>query len=170
MASDKITLPLKTNSAHACRVETVDEISMNMTQKTALTLCVIAAGACALLLTSCSDNKPQDPTPTAKEGKQTTGESSAPREQAPTAPPSAAPEQASSAGGSSGCDALLTTKCTECHNTTRICEKLGKKSKARWQRTLERMTERGAKVNPEEAATLLRCLDGGTTELQASCR
>lgn len=141
---------------------------MNMPKKIALTLCLLAAGGCALLLTSCSDKTSQDSASTAKEGKPTTGgEPIAQSEPAPA--PSAAPEQAAAAGGSGQCDALLTAKCTACHNTTRVCDKLGKKSKARWQRTIERMTERGAKVNPEEAASLLRCLDSGMTELQASC-
>jgi len=141
---------------------------MNMPKKIALTLCLLAAGGCLLMLTSCSDKTPQDSASTAKEGKPTAG-ADEPAAQSAPAPPPAVTEQAAAAGGMGQCDALLTAKCVACHNTTRICDKLGKKSKARWQRTIERMTERGAKVNPEEAASLLRCLDSGTTELQASC-
>lgn len=121
-----------------------------------------------ILLTACSDNKSQEPQSPPKvvsqtESAQETGSQSRP----PATPPGA--EQSSAADGGK-CGALLTAKCTECHNTTRICEKLGKKSAARWQRTLSRMTERGAKLNTEEAAELLLCLDAGAKNLEPTCR
>lgn len=112
-----------------------------------------------VLLSACSDNKGQDT-------------ASAPKteSQAPGQTPAASGEPTAAAAGGGKCAALLTAKCTECHATTRICEKLGKKSKARWQRSIERMTARGAKLNAEESAALLVCLDGGGSDLQSACR
>lgn len=115
-----------------------------------------------LTLSACSDNKSQETTATPKVVEQKASTKS------PTASPSA-PEQSSSAGDGGACDTLLTTKCTECHNTNRICEKLGKKSKSRWQRTITRMTERGLKLTTEEADAILTCLDSGSENLQAVC-
>lgn len=120
---------------------------------------VLACGFC-LFLSACSDNKSQDtPSP------QSAGAGS--QSPAQTTPPSA--EQSLPAGGGK-CDALLTAKCTKCHSTSRICEKIGKKSKARWQRTIARMTERGAEMSVEDGTALLLCLDNGAKELQPSCR
>jgi len=117
-----------------------------------LVLCALFA-----LLNACSENKEQE---------------------APSAPKNAIQSQADQradgqdpapATDGGKCADLLTAKCTECHSTARACEKLGKKSKARWQRTVERMVARGAKINAEEAAALLVCLDNGK-DLQSTCR
>lgn len=133
------------------------------------TICVVAACGFCLFLSACSDNKGQD-TPPASQGANQTGTGQSAESQSPpqTTPLNAG--QPLPATDGSKCDALLTAKCTECHSTARICEKVGKKSKARWQRSLERMTARGAKLNAEETTALLSCLDSGTTELQSSCR
>lgn len=116
-----------------------------------------------LFLPGCSDEQGKSDTPAAPKG--TTQPSPAP----PQTPP--APQAATPAGGSGACSALLTAKCVECHTVARICEKIGKKSKSRWQRTLDRMVERGAKMTPEESAALLVCLENGATnDLQGACK
>ena len=129
---------------------------------------VMAACGFCLFLSACSDNKSQDTTTTSKDANQA-GSAQNAGSQSPSQTTSPGGEQGVPPSGGGKCDTLLTAKCTACHNTTRICEKLGKKSKARWQRTIDRMTERGAKLNAEEAAALLVCLDNGTKELQSSC-
>ena len=123
---------------------------------------------CALiyLLSGCSGNKNQaDTTPAPKSVSQ--------QSPAPT-PPAAPPTESSPtspAGAGGACAALMTSKCTMCHSAGRICEKLGKKSSSRWQRTIDRMIERGAQLSADESATLLVCLDkGATNDLQAACR
>lgn len=138
-----------------------------MREKTVRLMSLVVCGVC-LLLGACSDNPSQDtpPTPAANQTGSDQGPGS--QSQPQTAPDKAGQSLSSSDGGK--CDALLTARCTVCHNTTRICEKLGKKSKSRWQRTIDRMTARGAKLNAEEAAALLVCLDSGTKDLQSACR
>lgn len=120
---------------------------------------------CGLLITlsACSDKASKETPTTPKVTEQSRSNQS-------PALPASTPGQSSATGAGNSCTALLTTKCTECHNTTRICEKLGKKSKSRWQRTIKRMTERGAKLSGEEADTLLNCLDSNIKELQAQCQ
>lgn len=120
----------------------------------------LAMGGLLVLLTACSDNKGQDAASSSKEAS--------PAEQSQKAGDQASGQPPAADGGK--CAALLTAKCTECHAATRICEKIGKKSKARWQRSIARMTERGAKLNAEEAAALLVCLDSGGSDLQSACR
>ncbi len=130
-----------------------------MMKKKVLALSLVVACGVSLLLSACSDPKKQD-APATKSTEV----------QAPNQANPSATQQSLPATGGTKCDSLLMAKCTDCHNTTRICEKLGKKSKARWQRTIDRMTERGAKLNAEDAAALLVCLDSGAKDLQNSCR
>ena len=138
-----------------------------MKKKYLTTFRIAVACVFCLLLHACSDNKGKDAPP-----PKVTSQTESPQDAASQAPPSAstpAMKQSTAADGGK-CAALLTAKCTECHNTTRICEKLGKKSNSRWQRTISRMTERGAKVSAEEAAELLLCLDSGAKNLESTCR
>ncbi len=84
-------------------------------------------------------------------------------------PPPAATPSGSSQVKAGPCAHLLAEKCTVCHSTERICERLGKKSDYRWQRTVELMISRGARVNPDEARQLTECLANNPPELQTSC-
>jgi hypothetical protein len=123
---------------------------------------VMACGFVALL-SACSGNKDQTEAPSAPKAVS----------QQPAASPPPLPKETrttpAAAGGS--CAAMLTDKCTACHSSTRVCDKLGKKSKSRWQRTIDRMIERGAQLNSDEAAALLVCLDNGANnDLQTLCR
>lgn len=117
-----------------------------------LVLCVLFA-----LLNACSENKEQNTPSAPKNAIQSKADQRADGQD---------PAPATDGGK---CADLLTAKCTECHSTARACEKLGKKSKARWQRTIERMVARGAKLNAAEAAALLVCLESGK-DLQSTCR
>jgi len=126
---------------------------------------LVFCGFC-IFLTACSDNKGKDTPSPPKVADQSAV--SQPPTPTPASPPSTEPSMQADDGGK--CGALLTEKCTVCHSTTRVCEKLGKKSKARWQRTISRMTDRGAKLNVQEAAALLVCLDSGAENLQPTCR
>lgn len=120
-----------------------------------------------LVLSACSDNKGKDTPPATKTASQ-----NADGQAQQTAPPATAPNAAQVAPATDGgkCATLLSQKCTTCHTTARICEKLGKKSKARWQRSIDRMVERGAKLNAAEIAALLVCLESEINNLQSSCR
>jgi len=131
----------------------------------------VAVLGLALLVSACSDNKEQPATAVSSKevSQQSPGQQPAGSQTAAT--PAATSQNAPPAGGGGACAQMLTAKCSECHALTRICEKLGKKSKARWQRTIDRMIERGSKLAPEESATILVCLDkGATNDLQEACR
>lgn len=113
-----------------------------------------------ICLAGCSGDKGQSDTP------------APPKEATKTASPAQTQTPPASTSGAGGvCSALLTAKCTECHSLARVCEKLGKKSNTRWQRTIDRMVDRGAKVNTDEKSALLACLESGATnDLQEACR
>lgn len=118
-----------------------------------------------LALSACSDNKGKDTPPATKTASQ--GADGQAQQTAETAPNAAQVAPATDGGK---CATLLSQKCTTCHTTARICEKLGKKSKARWQRSIDRMVERGAKLTAAEIAALLVCLESEINNLQSSCR
>lgn len=140
-----------------------------MIKKTVCNISLVLACCFCIFFSACTDNKSDDNSSAPKTEAQSGSDQSAGSQSLPPQTPPR--EQHTPPPGDAGkCDALLTAKCTECHNTNRICEKLGKKSKARWQRTIDRMTERGAKLTPEETAMMLICLDGGIRDLQSSCR
>nr|MBF0221201.1 hypothetical protein [Desulfobulbaceae bacterium] len=56
------------------------------------------------------------------------------------------------------CAELLVNKCIECHNLNRVCQKLGKKSESRWERTVKRMVKRGTILTKNESAEIVTCL------------
>jgi hypothetical protein len=50
---------------------------------------------------------------------------------------------------------LVTTRCSTCHNTERICLGLDKKTPEQWKETVARMVGKGTKLTaPEQAATV----------------
>lgn len=127
---------------------------------------LVVTCACALSLSACSDNKGNDVTT----GKVAPAQSAPVQNvQSPQAQSASSTAIAPSASSSENpCGSLVGTKCIGCHSTARVCEKLGKKSKSRWKRTINRMIDRGAKINTEEAAAILDCLDSGVKDLQQS--
>ena len=67
------------------------------------------------------------------------------------------------------CAELVTTRCELCHYKTRICEKLGKKSKSSWKRTVKTMVRYGAKLSKGEQKQLIRCLSKPDAGISALC-
>ncbi|MDH5298879.1 MAG: hypothetical protein OEV91_07660 [Desulfobulbaceae bacterium] len=68
------------------------------------------------------------------------------------------------------CAALLESKCTVCHYATRICQKIGRKSKRGWERTIDNMAARGARVTADEKRVLSQCLAQSNEDVKAYCR
>ena len=121
---------------------------------------LLAAGLLLLLPAGgCSKPGQQDPSASSPANGQTQA----------SQPPPATPGSGSGQVKAGPCAHLLAERCTVCHSTERICEQLGKKSKYRWQRTVELMISRGARVNPDEAHQLTECLANNPPELQTTC-
>ncbi len=49
---------------------------------------------------------------------------------------------------------LTAERCSPCHGTERICDRLGKRTADVWQQTVKRMVSNGAKLTQEEASTV----------------
>ena len=49
---------------------------------------------------------------------------------------------------------LSAERCSACHDTARICEKLGSRAPEVWQQTVERMRGNGAKLTADEGQTV----------------
>ncbi|MBC8318858.1 MAG: hypothetical protein H8E41_13220 [Desulfobulbaceae bacterium] len=58
----------------------------------------------------------------------------------------------------SSCETLLVTKCGTCHYLTRVCQKIGRKSKGDWRRNVKRMVRKGAVLSRDEQKVLVDCL------------
>lgn len=54
----------------------------------------------------------------------------------------------------------VTNQCTVCHSTERICDNLGKKDKQEWRKTVTRMADYGAKVDPQNIPAVADFLAG----------
>lgn len=52
----------------------------------------------------------------------------------------------------------VTTACSKCHNTKRICAGFGAKDKAAWDATVTRMIGKGAAVSPAEKPVVVEWL------------
>ena len=68
------------------------------------------------------------------------------------------------------CKTLLLSKCDSCHYLTRVCYRLGKKSKRGWKSTLKVMIKRGAQLTMQEQEVLLECLSSPESEAQSTCK
>ena len=55
------------------------------------------------------------------------------------------------------CELLLVEQCSTCHYLTRVCQKLGKKSKGDWRRSVKRMVRKGAVLSKTEQKLLVSC-------------
>lgn len=53
---------------------------------------------------------------------------------------------------------LAAEKCSACHSTARICEKLGNRTAEVWLQTAERMKGNGAKITEAEVAAIAEYL------------
>lgn len=74
----------------------------------------------------------------------------------------------SSAAGEE-CEQLILSRCESCHYNTRICEKLGKKSRSSWKRTVKNMVSYGAKLDRDEIKQVIRCLSGPADDVVRMC-
>jgi cytochrome c553 len=57
-----------------------------------------------------------------------------------------------------GAAKLAVERCSACHNTARICEKLGNRTPEVWQQTVQRMKSNGAKLSDAEVGTVAEYL------------
>ncbi len=71
--------------------------------------------------------------------------------------------------GPPGCARLLAERCTGCHYLSRVCQRLGKKSKRRWKRTVRNMVRYGARLSPAEQRRLTACLSVPAPEVTQLC-
>jgi mono/diheme cytochrome c family protein len=53
-----------------------------------------------------------------------------------------------------GAAKLAAERCSACHSTDRICQKLGNRTPEVWQQTVQRMVSNGAKLTEAEAKTV----------------
>ena len=56
------------------------------------------------------------------------------------------------------CTDLLEKNCTGCHYNTRICNKIGKKNKRKWNATVKRMLRYGLKIDKKTQKEIAGCL------------
>ncbi|MFZ5761163.1 MAG: hypothetical protein ACOY32_16230 [Thermodesulfobacteriota bacterium] len=68
------------------------------------------------------------------------------------------------------CAGILAARCLGCHDRGRVCERLGRKSRDRWEQTLERMIRRGAELDVAGKMTLINCLDRADDDIGLFCQ
>jgi len=73
-----------------------------------------------------------------------------------------------SSGGS--CRSIVEGSCLACHSENRICQKLGRKSKTRWGRTIARMVKHGAKLDSAGQDALSSCLADESADVVQMCK
>lgn len=64
----------------------------------------------------------------------------------------------------------VTTACTKCHNTQRICANLGVKDKAAWDSTVTRMMGKGAAVSAAEKPVVVDWLSAQQAGAKPVCQ
>ena len=67
------------------------------------------------------------------------------------------------------CETLLVEQCNNCHYLTRVCQKMGKKSKGDWRRSVKRMVRKGAILSKDEQTILVTCLHKETEGALKAC-
>lgn len=77
---------------------------------------------------------------------------------------------ATAAGGEEHCKQIYEGACLACHDTGRVCAKLGRKSRERWAKTVERMAMQGAVLSVAQKSILVDCLDRRDEGIAARCR
>lgn len=68
------------------------------------------------------------------------------------------------------CESLLVGKCSDCHYLTRVCQKLGKKSKGDWRRSIKRMVRKGLVLSKAERKLLVECLHKEKEGARKACK
>ncbi len=73
--------------------------------------------------------------------------------------------------GETSCAQILITKCTQCHTSTRFCQKLGEKSKSSWKRTLKRMAKKkDSTITTDDMKILLPCIVDQEEGIKEVCK
>lgn len=68
------------------------------------------------------------------------------------------------------CETLLVEQCSTCHYLTRVCQKVGKKSKGDWRRSVKRMVRKGAVLSKTEQKLLVECLHKEEEGVRKACK
>ncbi|OQX22149.1 MAG: hypothetical protein BWK80_31270 [Desulfobacteraceae bacterium IS3] len=55
---------------------------------------------------------------------------------------------------------VIKTKCVGCHDIKRTCSEIGEADAKEWKKIVDRMKERGAKLDESEAAKVIEYLSG----------
>lgn len=67
------------------------------------------------------------------------------------------------------CTQLLKTVCNDCHNSDRVCEKIGGTEK-KWKALLSWMVANGAELEKEERTLLVNCMTEPFDEAKNFCK
>lgn len=60
--------------------------------------------------------------------------------------------------------------CSACHSTQKVCDALGKKDKAAWTQTVDRMVGKGAAINKDSIPAVVELLAGLAPGTKPICR
>ncbi len=129
------------------------------------TITLTAAIVCMTILAGCA-NDSETPPAAAK----TDSPAAAPLRLAEDTRPASPTRYATAGNNPTPCTAILNTHCVVCHHATRICQKLGRKNRKGWERTISNMIGHGAQLTPAEKETLVNCLERQAPEIQEYCR
>ncbi|MDP3427944.1 MAG: hypothetical protein Q8S17_11290 [Humidesulfovibrio sp.] len=69
-----------------------------------------------------------------------------------------------------GAAKLTAQRCSACHSTARICDRLGSRSPAVWQQTVQRMVSNGAVLSEAEARTVAEYLGTAKSGAKPLCQ
>ncbi|MBU1228746.1 MAG: hypothetical protein KKA55_12110 [Proteobacteria bacterium] len=69
-----------------------------------------------------------------------------------------------------GAAKLAAERCSGCHSTARICEKLGNRSAEVWKQTVRRMVSNGAKLSESEAVAVADVLGAAKPGSKPLCQ
>jgi len=64
--------------------------------------------------------------------------------------------------------ALIKANCVKCHDVGRVCSEIGKEDKEGWKKIVERMVQRGAKLNEAEQKGMIEYI-GGLKDAKPLC-
>ena len=83
----------------------------------------------------------------------------------------AVPTIVAAEGEAGECYQQLENNCQKCHMLGRVCGKLEKKSERAWKKTVTRMVERrGAKVDAQQQAAIVKCLATRDASVVQGCK
>jgi len=123
---------------------------------------VFAVFSLVLLVVACSDSQQAGTSqPTSSETAKLSTQSST---------TSGAYEESVATSTDGSCRSMLEASCLACHSEARICQKLGRKSKKRWERTIARMVKHGANMSSTDQDALSNCLADESADVVQMCK